>query len=272
MVVTCEDPAVLLDREEVVVEHPLDDYPQVLRILAPYAAQGIVPMPFPPTDMDPFLPIERIAQQRGTDLRHLEMLAARHGYICYLVPGPLPGTSSFYWGPPVRVGLPQPAITIDQSPYTNVIDAPRFRLDSSTPVSVSGRDTDSRTGADVPVRTTPPLRVPLAAQPLWATNSADTRIRLVSQSTHSTISTMARAQAEVERSADAVVADGTLDGGRYGSVLRARALVGVRGAGWSHDGLWYVRRVEHRIRPGAWTQAFTLARDGWGSTVPAVLP
>ena len=272
LAVTCEDPADLLDRQEVIVEHPLDDYPQVLRILAPYAARGIIPTPFPPTIMDPFLPLERIAQQRGTDLQHLRMLAERHGFICHLVPGPAPGMSMFYWGPPVRIGPPQPAITVDQPPYTNVLDAPRFRLDASTPVSVSGRDTDSRTGTDVPIRTTPPLRVPLSAMPLWATNASDTRARLVSESTHSAISTMARAQAEVERGADPVVAEGTLDGGRYRSVLRARGLVGVRGAGWSNDGLWYVRRVEHRIKPGAWTQAFTLARDGWGSTVPAVLP
>jgi len=53
-------------------------------------------------------------------------------------------------------------------------------------------------------------------------------------------------------------------------VLRPRALVGVRGAGWSHDGLWYVRRVVHHLAPGSYRQQFTIARDGYGSTVPAV--
>ena len=45
----------------------------------------------------------------------------------------------------------------------------------------------------------------------------------------------------------------------------------VRGAGWSHDGLWYVRSVEHDLRPGSYRQSFSIAREGYGSTVPAVL-
>ena len=66
--------------------------------------------------------------------------------------------------------------------------------------------------------------------------------------------------------------DGELDVGRYGDVLSARALVGVRGAGYQHDGFWYVKRVSHEIKPGAYKQSFTLAREGHGSTTPVVLP
>lgn len=272
VVVICEDVTRLLAREEVNREWPLDDYPQVLAILGPYAAQGVLPMAFPPIDMEPPLPIERVPQQRGTDLAHLEDLALRHGYVTYATPGPAPGTSSFYWGPPIRVGLPQPAITVDQTPYTNVTGPPTFRLDTATPVQVVGSVRDARTSSDIPVRTGPPLRLPLSAMPLSVTNAADTRIRLVEQAGSSAVGTMARAQAEVDRGADAVVAEGELDGARYRGALRPRALVGVRGAGWSHDGLWYVSKVVHKIRPGSYTQAFTLRRDGYGSTVPAVLP
>lgn len=270
-VVICEDVARLLDREEVNRERPLDDYPQVLAILAPYAARGVLPQAIPPMDMDPPLPIERVPQQRDTDLGHLQELALRHGYVTYAMPGPAPGTSTFYWGPPIRVGVPQPAITVDQTPYTNVTTPPTFRLDTAIPVQVTGHDRDPRTSMDVPVQTVPPLRLPLSAMPLALTQS-DTRIRLVEQAGSSAISTMARAQAEVDRGADAVVAEGELDGSRYRGVLRPRALVGMRGAGWSHDGLWYVSQVVHRIRPGSYRQSFTLKRDGYGSTVPVVLP
>lgn len=272
LVITGEDVSWLLDKEEVNRERPLDDYPQVLAILAPYAAHGVIPMALPPMDMDPPLPIERVPQQRSTDLKQLVDLAERHGYVTYAIPGPAPATSTFYWGPPVRVGVPQPAITIDQPPYTNVTSPPTFRLDALSPMQVQGRDQDARTNTDLPVRTVPPLRIPLSAMPLWATNAGDTRIRLVEQSASSPVGTIARAQAEVERRADAVVGEGQLDGARYRGVLRPRGLVGVRGAGWSHDGLWYVRRVEHRLAPGSYTQSFTIARDGYGSTVPAVLP
>ena len=68
-----------------------------------------------------------------------------------------------------------------------------------------------------------------------------------------------------------MVGEGEIDGARYGAVLRPRGLVGVRGAGWSHDGLWYVRRVVHDLAPGSYRQQFTIAREGYGSTVPAVV-
>ncbi len=265
---TGEDVSVLLDKDERDAEHPaLDDYPQVLAILAPYAAHGIVPMAVPPLDMDPPLPIERIPTQHTTDLRHLVALAQRHGYAAYVLPGPLPGSSRFYWGPPVRVGLPQPAVSVDLGPVSNV-DGLHFRTESLAPVRVAGSVQDPRTGAAVPVRAVASLRPPLAAVPLWATSSRTRRFR---DGGIGPTTAYARAQAEVDRSVDAVIGEGELDGGRYGSVLRPRGLVGVRGAGWSHDGLWYVQRVTHDLAPGSYRQRFTITREGFGSTVPAVV-
>ena len=270
---TGEDVSLLLDREEKDTEWPaLDDQPQALMVLAPYAAQGIVPMVIPPADLDPPLLIERIPTQHDTDLRHLTALAARHGYVAYVIPGPVPGTSTFYWGPPVRAGVPQPAITVDLGPQTNVVAPPRFRTDALAPVRVEGSVQDPRTGITTPVLTPASLRPPLAALPLWATHAGDVRsVRFRESGTGSTTA-LARAQAEMDRSVDAVVAEGELDGARYGAVLRPRGLVGLRGAGWSHDGLWYVRRVVHDLAPGSYGQAFTLARDGYGATTPVVLP
>jgi hypothetical protein len=39
-----------------------------------------------------------------------------------------------------------------------------------------------------------------------------------------------------------------------------------------HDGLWYVQRVRHVLKRGSYAQHFTLSRDGYGSTVPVVVP
>lgn len=271
LTVTGEDLSVLLDRTERDTEWPaLDDYPQVLAILAPYAAQGIVPLALPPADMDPPLPIERIPTQHDTDLRHLVTLARRHGYVAYLMPGPLPGTSTFYWGPPVRAGLPQPAVSVDLGPETNVTAPPRFRVDALAPVKVEGSVQDPRSGTTTPVNLGAGLRPPLAALPLWLTAGGTARTRRLRASGTATTSAFARAQAEVDQAVDAVVGEGELDGGHYGTVLRPRGLVGVRGAGWSHDGLWYVRRVVHDLIPGSYRQRFTIARDGYGSTVPVV--
>ncbi len=272
LVVKGEDVSWLLDKVEVSREQPMDDYPQVMMILASYMANGIVPMAMPPADMDPPSPTDRVPHQRATDLAHLTELARRHGYVTYAIPGPGPGTSTMYWGPAVRVGVPQPAITIGQLPSTNVVGEITFAVDAHGPVAVEGRDTDRRMGRAMPIRTGPPMRVPLAAIPLAVARAADTRVRLSNESGSSTTGTIARAQAQVDAAADAVTASGKLDGSRYGGVLRPRGLVGLRGAGWAYDGLWYVRSVEHTWSRGSWTQDFSLARDGYGSTVPAVRP
>lgn len=265
-----EDATYLMDLEERDVEYPaLTDYLQVLAVLAPYAAQGILPAALPTPVAEPSLPTEQVPVQQTTDLRHLAALAARNGYVAYLMPGPVPGTSSFYWGPPVRVGLPQPALSIDLGAQTNVLSAPTFRTDAVGPVQVTGAVQDPTSGQTVPVQARAALRPPLAAVPLSAVTAVRTR-RLRESGTGTATATV-RAQAAVDAGADAVVGEGELDGARYGAVLRPRGLVGVRGAGWSYDGLWYVRQVVHDLAPGSYRQKFVITREGYGSTVPAVV-
>ena len=55
-----------------------------------------------------------------------------------------------------------------------------------------------------------------------------------------------------------------------GNILRARQLVGVRGAGLAYDGLYYVKTVTHNIKRGEYKQSFTLTRDGLISQTPKV--
>ena len=83
----------------------------------------------------------------------------------------------------------------------------------------------------------------------------------------------AYAQAMTDASMDAVVtATGTLDALSYGDILQARGLVGVRGAGYTYDGMYYVKKVTHTIQKGTYKQNFTLAREGVGSLTPVVRP
>jgi hypothetical protein len=270
-VVTGEDLGNLLDREERDVEHPgLDDYPVVLTMLAPYAAQGLLPMVVPPPTMDPPLPIDRIPTQHGTDLAHLVALAERHGYVAYATPGPVPGTSFFYWGPPVRLGVPQPALAVDMGHDSNVRDL-SFRTEATAPTTVSGNVMDRRTGAQTPVTAPVTTRTPLGAVPFAAANAESIRSHRLRNGSSNTMTAQARAQGVVDKAADNVSAEGTADGGRYRAVLRPRGLVGLRGAGWSHDGVWYAKRVEHTLTMGSYEVAFTLTRDGHGATTP-VLP
>ena len=71
---------------------------------------------------------------------------------------------------------------------------------------------------------------------------------------------------------DAIAGSGQLDVLRYGQPLKARQLVGVRGAGAAYDGLYYVSSVTHNIKRGEYKQNFSLAREGLISLTPRVIP
>ena len=103
-------------------------------------------MVIPPPVLDPPLPTERVPTQQTTDLRHIAALAARHGYVAYVVPGPVPGTSTFYWGPPVRVG-PAAAGAVGRPRRADQrhVSAPTFRTDALAPMH--GRRVRCRTRA-----------------------------------------------------------------------------------------------------------------------------
>ena len=221
---------------------------------------------YPRADMDTPLPADRIPSQTAERPGHIEELAARHGYAAYIVPGPAPGVSTFYWGPPVRIGLPQPALSVNLGVETNVSGV-SFGSDASMPIDVIGALLDRRTGEPGRIDVRAATRPPLAACPL---RGGRRRQRMATDLTSDIVDAWARAQAQVDSSDDAVTATGTIDGGRYQHVLRPRGLVGMRGAGWTYDGLWYVQQVAHHLTRGAYQQDFTLRREGHGSTVPLV--
>jgi hypothetical protein len=80
------------------------------------------------------------------------------------------------------------------------------------------------------------------------------------------------ALAKAAQTADVISGQGSLDVLRYGRVLKARSLVGVRGAGLAYDGLWFVKSVTHSIKRGEYKQNFTLSRNAfipYSQEVPA---
>ena len=55
-----------------------------------------------------------------------------------------------------------------------------------------------------------------------------------------------------------------------GRPLKARQLVGVRGAGLAYDGLYYVNSVTSTLKRGEFRQSFQLTRNGLVSITPKV--
>ena len=73
-------------------------------------------------------PTEGFESQTETDLSYIKDLASRCGYTFYVEPGPAPLTSIAYFGPDVRIPIPQPALSVNMDWATNV-DSLSFSLD-----------------------------------------------------------------------------------------------------------------------------------------------
>ena len=269
LTLTGEDVSVMMDMEERSVEHPAQPEMAIAaKIIATYAQYGLIPMVIPPPSLDMPIPIERIPVQQATDLEYLNAMAERFAYVFYVMPGPAPLTNTAYWGPPIRAGIPQRALSANMGSQTNV-NSIDFEHDGLAATTISGSVHDRRLNSSGPVQTFASLRIPLARPSLLAQR----RVRRFRGTGLDTMQAFARAQAETDRSHDQVVkASGELDALRYEAILKPRALVGVRGVGDTYNGFYYVQQVSHSISKGSYTQRFSLEREGTGATTPVVVP
>jgi hypothetical protein len=240
---------------------------RVLAMLAKYAAFGVVPMVIPSIAEDLPLPVQRVPKQRGSDYSYIQQLAHQCGYVFYLEPGPLPALCKAYWGPEIRVGAVQPALTVNMDAQTNV-DELNFSFDKdrkAMPI-VFFQEPNSKAPIPVPIPDVTPLNPPLGLVPPlpFKVVSLDNTAQL------SPLGALMSGLAYASQHSDSVFGTGRLDVARYGRLLKSRALVGLRGAGLPFDGLYYVKSVTHEIKRGEYKQGFELARNALVSTVPRV--
>jgi hypothetical protein len=275
LTLTGEDVSVAMDMEKKRAEWPAMSGMMIANlIIGTYAQFGLIPMVMPPPTIDQPLPIERTPVQQDTDLDYLKTMAQRFGFVFYIEPGPVPGVNTAYWGPPNRAGLPQRALTVSPGPEMNV-DSINFTYNGMAPTIVSDVVQDKLTNSSMPVMTFASLRLPpLAAMPALPFQLPNVRTSLLDQSSGlSIVEAYARAQSVTDKSVDSVVtAQGELDALRYGDVLTPRGIVGLRGAGFTFDGLYYVKSVSHSISKGKFKQRFNLSREGTGAITPMVIP
>jgi hypothetical protein len=269
LVVTGEDISAVMD----LIDSSGLPYPgmspdlRVLTILGKYAAFGILPevIPVPVPDIE--VPVQRIPKQKGTDLAYMKQLADEAGYVFYVTPGPLPGMNQAYWGPQVRVGTPQTALNVNLDSWTNV-ESLNFRYEPQSSVLPIVYIQDQTTKALLPIAIppvtpfNPPLGVvvptPQKIEPLKDTAKASPAQALM------------RGMARAVQTADVVTGEGSLDVLRYGDILRARSLVGVRGAGIAFDGMHYVDSATHRLKQAEYKQSFVLKRNALIANLPLV--
>jgi hypothetical protein len=254
---------------------PFDGFPfpampaeaRVAIMCAKYAMFGIVPLIVPSILIDVPIPVDRIPRQQGTDLEYINQLADEVGYVFFITPGPAPGMNVAYWGPDIKIGVPQPALNTNMDAHTNV-ESISFSFDTENKVLpiLFIQNLFTKVPIPIPIPDITPLSPPLGLIP-----PIPKKLEFITGTAKlSPIQAALIGLAKAARSSDSVTGNGSLDVLRYGRVLKARGLVGVRGAGTAFDGLYYVKSVTHNIKRGEYKQNFTLTRNGLISTVPMV--
>lgn len=278
LVVTGEDVSVAMDLTDL-PRIPFPAMPREARIallIAKYAMFGILPKVIPSILIDVPNPLEKIPSSDGTDLQYITKMASEVGYVFYIEPGPAPGMNVAYWGPEIKVGAPQPALTVNGDAQTNV-ESINFTYDglAKTLYVLYIQELLSKAPIPIPIPDITPLSPPLGAKPplplhikLITNDTKDPEAKGTTKYTPLQAAVIGLAKAA--KGSEVISGSGTLDVLRYGRLLKARQLVGVRGAGLAYDGLYYVKSVTHNFKRGEYKQSFTLSRNGLVSTVSSV--
>jgi hypothetical protein len=240
---------------------------RVALLCAKYAPFGLIPLVIPSLFPDVPIPVDKIPAQQGTDLAYIQQLAEQVGYVFYIEPGPAPGANIAYFGPEIKIGVPQPALNVDMDALTNVENL-SFSFDPTKGVLpiVFIQNQLTRVPIPIPIPNLNPLQPPLGVLSTPLSNIT----MLKDTARMNPMQAISRGLAVAKESQDSVTATGSLDVLRYGRPLRARGLVGVRGAGVAYDGLYYVSSVKSTLKRGEFKQNFDLTRNGLISITPRV--
>jgi hypothetical protein len=272
LTITGEDLSIAMDVIDRVMPYPaMPEVAIIYTVLAPYAVLGIVPLVIPPSLSPIKTPNEGwTTQSQMTDRAFLKHLAQSCGYVFFVHPGPLPGQSTAYFGPDINLPIPQPALTLNMDAHTNV-ESLSFSLDGLAKkirIMTIFDPITKKIPIMIPVPNINVFKPPLGVRPTPPAKlefgRADAKLR-PDEAARGILAFMMN-------NSTAVSGNGSLNVLRYGRVLHAHMLVGVRGAGLAYDGLYYVDSVTHDIKRGEYKQNFTLSRDGLISNTPRVVP
>lgn len=195
--------------------------------------------------------------QRETDMQFLRRLALRNGFECFVE-----GSTGYFQSPRVDAH-PQPLLAVHFGTETNVdwftvqvnalaeASIGMFQLHRTEKQVLSSLIESSRQPALGASQTSDLLPPGLAAARSFVGMNAATGV--------SEMETLC--QGLFHRGEWFVTGEGLVAGNRYGSVLRPRRPVTIKGIGETHSGVYYVTHVTHTISGGGYGQRFKVKRN-----------
>lgn len=202
--------------------------------------------------------------QRGTDMRFLLQLAKRAGFECYVDLNDANGQVEGHFHKPRLDETPQGVLSVNLGDATNV-NKFQAHFDMLRPVQAQATSLDIESQSDQDGQADTSSLKTLGSGTALDPNRP--RTVLLSQTGLTQTSELQDyAQAVVDRSAFAILAEGELNTVAYGDVLVAKRAVQVRGAGQVFSGLYYIDRVLHIFTGDGYVQKFNMRRNALGVT------
>ena len=195
--------------------------------------------------------------QRESDIQFLKRLARRNGFECFVEGG------KGFFRKPVLTEPPQPVLAIHFGGETNLVSF-EGKLNALRPTAVQMNQLD------------------IIAKELQTATADGNQQRLLGRDGVSSLEPpqgiaplmfirqgVATGQVEMENLCRAVFdeaewlveARGEIDSSEYGTVLRAKKLVPIKGVGAIFSGLYYVTSVRHVFTTDSYAQHFTARRN-----------
>jgi phage protein D len=196
--------------------------------------------------------------QRETDMQLLRRLALRNGFECFVE------DDTGYFRSPRVTANPQPLLAVHFGTETTVkwftvqvhalaeADIGMFQLhrtEKTVLSSLVGSSLEPALGSSRAPDLVPP-KLPTARS--FVAMDAATGVAEMD----------ALCQSLFHRGAWFVTGEGVIAGNRYGSVLRPRRPVTIKGVGETHSGMYYVTHVTHSISIDGYSQRFLVKRNG----------
>jgi phage protein D len=208
--------------------------------------------------------VDTLTIQRGTDIQLLKNMADRHGFECYVELDPNSGSIKGHFHKPRLAETPQGVLSVNMGSATNV-NSFAARYEMLRPVAVQVTGLDIETQSNQAAKAEDSSLSSMGSSPASGTDRPR-NVLLSKTGLSQTGELQTYAQAIVDRSSWAILADGELNTVAYGGVLRAKSPVLVRGAGKQFSGTYYVDRVLHIITGDGYLQRFSLRRNALGVT------
>jgi phage protein D len=195
--------------------------------------------------------------QRETDIQLLKRLALRNGFECFV------DGDTGYFRPPAVDDTPQPVLAVQFGDETNVN---RFSLEVNAlaPANVAMFQVDHVSGEVLDASSQAGQQAALGANPAagYLGPGMEPGLVYIGQTVATGNPEMtALCQGLYDQGEWFVTGEGEVAANDYGSVLKPRGTVTIKGIGETHSGVYYVTHVTHRFTVDGYTQTFRVKRN-----------